>query len=79
MGIPTDLAEEVAGIGLPELEPPPPPEPPKPSGGGEKPEEDEDVDEVVEELKLSNLLLVKAMEPPEQQAERILRSVECRC
>jgi len=86
MGVPTDLAEEVAGVGLPEPKPPPPPEPPKPSGDEEeeseeeeKPKEGEDMSEVAEELKMTNLLLAKALEPPEQQAERILRSVECRC
>ena len=81
MGVPTDVAENIAGVGLPEPEPPAPPELPKPPAGEEdepeeeKPEEGEE-DEAVEELKLANLLLAKAMEPPEQQADRLLKSVE---
>jgi len=82
MGIPTDMAKEIAGVGLSKPEPP---KPPKPPAEGEKPEreeeleEGENMDEAVEELKVANLLLAKALEEPEQQAERILRSVECRC
>jgi len=81
MGVPTDVAENIAGVGLPEPEPPAPPELPKPPAGEEDepeeetPEEGEE-DEAVEELKLANLLLAKAMEPPEQQADRLLKSVE---
>ena len=81
MGVPTDVTENIAGVGLPEPEPPAPPELPKPPAGEEdepeeeKPEEGKE-DEAVEELKLANLLLAKAMEPPEQQADRLLKSVE---
>lgn len=81
IGIPTDLAEGIAGVGLPEPKTPPLPEPPKLEEDGEEEseEENEDMSEVAEELKKTNLLLAKALEPPEQQAERILESIECRC
>ncbi|MFH0900956.1 MAG: hypothetical protein V2A73_10035, partial [Pseudomonadota bacterium] len=63
--------------------PPPPPElppPPETSPPGEegKPEEGA-VKGLAGELRLTNLLLAKALEEPERQAERILRSAECRC
>lgn len=71
----------------PPPEPPPPPETPpllpespEPPAGGEEVEEEpeeEEVGEAVEELKMANLLLAKALEDPERQAERILKSVEC--
>lgn len=73
---PPELLPEVP----PEPEPPPPPEPPSPPEGEEEPEEEEaeeEVKEALEELKTANLLLAKAMEEPEWQAERILRSVKC--
>ena len=83
MGIPTELAEKIAGKGLPE---PLPPEPSIPPAGRENLEEDEEEpeeegidEETKKELKTANFLLAKALESPEQQAEQILESVECRC
>jgi len=73
MGIPTDVAKAIAGVGIPEPIPPSS-EPPK-----LEEEEEENVNEATEELKVANLLLIKALESPKEQAERILESVRCCC
>ena len=69
-----------------EPEPTPLPEPSIPPAGRENLEEDEEEpeeegidEETKKELKTANFLLAKALESPEQQAEQILESVECRC
>ena len=67
-----------------EPEPTPLPELPKPPADEEpeepeEPEEEGIDEETKKELKTANFLLAKALESPEQQAEQILESVECRC
>jgi len=79
MGLPSGEAEKLAGMGLPKAEPQPLLEGPKPSSEEEKLGEEEKSEEAMEELKMANLLLARAMEASEWQAERILRSVECSC
>ena len=79
LGIPTEMAENIAGKDLPPPEPPAPPEPPPtPVGEGEEEEPEEgEVEEAVEELAKSNRLLIDSMRP-DREVERILEAVECR-
>jgi len=78
MGIPTDVAENIAGIHLSESETilpkPTPSEPPE-----EEEEEDEEEDEAAKALQAASFLLERSLEGPEQQADLILESMGCQC
>ena len=76
MGIPTDMAKRIAGVGLKPPEPPPVPVPPAPPEAETPPDEEEELEDAVEELKKSSDLLRMTMSSV-HVADAILEDVGC--